>query len=250
MSGHNKWSTIKARKGAADAKRGKVFTKLIREITIAARAGGGDVNANARLRTAVAAARAQNMPNDNIDRAIKKGTGELEGEIIEEMTFEGYGPGGVAIFVEATSDNKNRTTAEVRQIFSKCNGNMGASGCVGYMFKQCGQIIFDASKYTEDEMMEIALDLGADDVALDEDQIVVTTAPSSFIDVKEGFDAKKMEYISAEVTRVPDNTVRVTGKDAANNLKLVDRLEESDDVSNVYANFDIDEAELEQLQNA
>ncbi len=250
MSGHNKWSTIKARKGAADAKRGKIFTKLIREITIAARSGGGDPSSNARLRTAIATAKAQNMPNDNIDRAIKKGTGELEGETIEEMTFEGYGPGGVAIFVEATTDNKNRTTSDVRQIFSKSNGNLGASGCVAYMFKQCGQIIFDAAKYSEDELMEIALELGADDVATEDDQITVTTDPSSFVDVKEGFDAKKMEYLSAEVTRVPDNTVKVTGKDAANNLKLIDKLEECDDVSNVYANFDIDEEELERLQNA
>lgn len=247
MSGHSKWATIKRKKGAADAQRGKLFTKLVREITTAARIGGGDPGGNPRLRTAIAAAKAQSMPADKIERAIKKGTGELEGEVIEEIAYEGYGPGGVAIYVEAQTDNRNRTTADVRTVFSKNNGNLGAANSVAWMFHKRGTLSFDASKYTEDQILEVALDAGADDVRADGDVLQVTTDPKHFADVLDRFEKKGVKYTNAELTMVPENTVKVSGEQAERVLRLVERLEELDDVQKVHANFDIDNAELERI---
>jgi YebC/PmpR family DNA-binding regulatory protein len=247
MSGHSKWSTIKRKKGAIDAARGKVFTKLVREITTAARMGGGDVNGNPRLRLAVAAAKAESMPGDNITRAIKKGTGELEGATVEDSAYEGYAAGGVAVFVEAQTDNKNRTSSDVRTLFNKFGGNMGAAGSVGWMFKRVGLFTFDAAKYSEDELMEAALEAGADDVKTEADSIVVTCDFKAFADVLDKLDKRALKYSSAELTMVPDNYVKVSGDAAARVLKLVEGLEELDDVQKVHANFDIDEAELERL---
>jgi YebC/PmpR family DNA-binding regulatory protein len=248
MSGHSKWSTIKRKKGAIDAKRGRIFTRLIKEITIAARIGGGDQNGNPRLRTAVLAAKAENMPKDNIDRAIKKGTGELEGFTIEEYTYEGYGPGGVAIMVEVMTDNKNRATAELRHAFSKHNGNMGESGCVAWMFQKKGVIQYDRGAVDEEKLMELALDAGADDV-LDEGSVLeVTTDPKDFFKVKEKLDASGLPPAAlAEVSMVPQNTIKVVGKEAEQVLRLMEALEDLDDTQKVYANFDIPEEEMERL---
>jgi YebC/PmpR family DNA-binding regulatory protein len=246
MSGHNKWSTIKHKKGAADAKRGKIFTKLIKEITVAAKLGGGDPAGNPRLRTAVDKAKAENMPKDNIDRAIKKGTGELEGVTYEETTYEGYGPGGVAVLVEVMTDNRNRTVSDVRSIFSKCNGNMGESGCVAWMFDQKGLIVF--SNDTDfDKLFEAALEAGADDVTDEGEQIEVLTDPSGFIEVREALEKAGFKYESAEITMIPQTMVKLEGKQAESMLKLMDRLEDNDDVQNVYANFDISQEEMEKL---
>ncbi len=246
MSGHNKWSTIKHKKGAADAKRGKIFTKLIKEITVAAKLGGGDPNGNPRLRTAIDKAKAENMPKDNIDRAIKKGTGELEGVTYEETTYEGYGPGGVAVLVEVMTDNRNRTVSEVRSIFSKCNGNMGESGCVSWMFDKKGLIVFP--KETDfDKLFEAALEAGAEDVADEGDQIEVMSDPSGFIEVREALEKAGFKYESAEITMIPQTMVKLEGKQAESMLKLMDRLEDNDDVQNVYANFDISQEEMEKL---
>jgi len=240
MSGHSKWSTIKHKKGAADAKRGRIFTRLIKEITIAARMGGGSPEHNPRLRSAIAEAKANNMPASNIDRAIKKGTGELEGISYEEVTYEGYGPGGVAILLEAITDNKNRTTGEIRKIFSKGNGNMGEQNCVGWMFDAKGLIVINKEAASEDKLMEVALDAGAEDIEDDEDTFQVVTDPSSFQEVKDALEQAGIPMVSAKLDKIPQNTVRVEGKDAAQVLKLAEALEEHDDVQNVYANFDID----------
>jgi YebC/PmpR family DNA-binding regulatory protein len=247
MSGHSKWHTIKHKKGALDAKRGKLFTKVIKEITIAARAGGsGDPNQNPRLRKAVNDAKAANMPNDTIDRAIKRGTGELEGVTYEEMTFEGYGPGGVAIMVQTTTDNRNRTVSEVRHIFSKYGGNLGESGSVAWMFNRKGQIIVDATIKGEDEMMEIALDAGAEDMVNDGETYQVLTAPEDFHAVLERVKAAGIEPMSADITMVPQNTIKLEGGAATQMLKLYEMLDDHDDVQSVSANFEIDDAVLEQ----
>jgi YebC/PmpR family DNA-binding regulatory protein len=240
MSGHSKWSTIRHKKGAADAKRGKIFTKLIKEIMVAARMGGGDQTANPRLRAAILAAKAENMPKDNIDRAIKKGTGDLDGAAYEEINYEGYGPGGVAVLVEIMTDNRNRAASDVRHIFSKNGGNLGEAGCVAWMFSKKGSIVFNKDKVSEEEVMEVALEAGADDVQDQEDQIEVITSQEEFGAVKTAFDEKGMAYELAEITMVPQTTVRVEDeKVAAQLLRLMDALEDSDDVQNAYANFDI-----------
>jgi len=249
MSGHSKWSTIKRKKGAVDAKRGKIFTRLIKELTIAARLGGGNPDANPRLRTAMSAAKADNMPKDNIERAIKKGTGELEGVSYEEFTYEGYGPGGVAIMVELMSDNKNRTAAEIRHIFTKHNGNLAESGCVAWMFNKKGTIVYEKHAVDEDKLMEAALEAGAEDLAEEENSWSVMVDPKDFYSVKDEID--KIEglpkYTLAEITMVPQNTVSIMAKEAEQVLRLMEALEDNDDVQNVYANFDIPEKEMEKL---
>lgn len=246
MSGHNKWSTIKHKKGAADAKRGKIFTKLIKEITVAAKLGGGDPDGNPRLRTAIDKAKSENMPKENIERAIKKGIGELEGVNYEETTYEGYGPGGVAVLVEVMTDNKNRTVSEIRSIFSKNNGNMGEAGCVSWMFDKKGLMVF--AKDTDfDKLFEAALEAGAEDVSDEEEQIEVTTDPAAFIEVREALEKAGFKYESAEITMIPQTMVKLEGKQAESMLKLMERLEDNDDVQNVYANFDISSEEMEKL---
>jgi YebC/PmpR family DNA-binding regulatory protein len=244
MSGHSKWSSIKHKKAERDAKRGKVFTKLIKEITIAARLGGGDLNSNPRLRTAVAAARAQSMPNDNIDRAIKKGTGELGGQQLEQITYEGYGPGGVAITVDVLTDNRNRVVAELRFLFTRHGGNLGEAGCVAWMFKKRGCITVEKSAVDEDRLIETALEAGADDVSSDSDIFEVTTAPDKFVAVREALEKARIAVVHAEVTMLPENTVKVSGHTAEQVLKLVEELEDHDEVQSVAANFDIDEQEM------
>ena len=240
MSGHSKWSTIKHKKGAADAKRGKIFTRLIKEITVAARMGGGVPEHNPRLRSAIAEAKAANMPATNIDRAIKKGTGELEGVSYEEATYEGYGPGGVAIMAEVITDNKNRTAGEIRKIFSKGNGNLGEQNCVGWMFDSKGLIVIAKDAVSEEKLMEVALEAGAEDIEDEEDSFQVATDPVGFLGVKEALEQAGIPLLSAKLDKIPQNTVRVEGKDASQVLKLAEALEEHDDVQNVYANFDID----------
>jgi YebC/PmpR family DNA-binding regulatory protein len=249
MSGHSKWSTIKRKKGAADAKRGQAFTRLIKEVTIAARMGGGNPEGNPRLRTAVAAAKAENMPKDNIERAIKKGTGELEGVNYEEFTYEGYGPAGVAVYVEIMTDNKNRTAADVRHIFSKNNGNLGENGCVAWMFEKKGTFVYDKSEVDEEKLMEYVLDAGAEDISEEESTWVVMTDHKDFYSVKEAIDKIDAlpSYTVAEITMIPQNTVKVAGKEVEQVLRLMDALEECEDVQNAYANFDIPESELEKL---
>jgi len=239
MSGHSKWSTIKHKKGAADAKRGKIFTKLIKEVTIAARMGGGDLTANPRLRAAVAAAKAENMPKDNIERAIKKGTGELEGVSYEESTYEGYGPGGAAVIVESLTDNKNRAVADIRHIFSKRGGNMGENGCVSWMFDKKGYFCVSSADIDEERLMEKALDAGAEDVREDGDSFEVITAPEDFETVREALDAAEIPYSDAEVTMLPQNFVTLTGNAAEQMIKLMDALDDCDDVQKVYTNADI-----------
>ena len=248
MAGHSKWANIKRKKGAADAARGKVFTKLVREVTTAARLGGGDPDGNPRLRAAIAAAKAQSMPASNIDRAIKKGTGDLKGQAaIEEVSYEGYGPGGVAVFVEAQTDNRNRTSAEVKAAFTKCNGNLGSSGNVSWLFHKKGQFVFDGAVYTEDQIMEAALEAGAEDVSSENDQVLVVTDWKMFSDVLDHFDKAELKYEAAEITMIPENSVKVSGGDAEQVLKLVERLEDLDDVQKVHANFDIDDEELARI---
>ncbi|GMV66093.1 MAG: YebC/PmpR family DNA-binding transcriptional regulator [Candidatus Omnitrophica bacterium] len=241
MSGHSKWSTIKRKKAKVDAKRGKLFTKAIKEIQVAARVGGGDPEANPRLRTAVLAAKAINMPLDNIDRAIKKAVGELGGVEYEQITYEGYGPGGVAVFVETLTDNKNRTVGEVRHLFSKYGGNMGESGCVGWMFNRRGIIALDAAKADEDQVIEIALEAGAIDVSNEDGTLEVLTDPFKVEEVRQVLEAAGMPIESAEVTMVPQNTVSIEGKQAESCLKMIELLEDNDDVQNVYTNADIPE---------
>lgn len=250
MSGHSKWSSIKHKKAIKDARRGKLFTKLIKEISVAARLGGGDINANPRLRTAVTTARENSMPNENIDRAIKKGTGELEGVHYEEVSYEGYGPGGAAIMASTLTDNRNRTVSDLRRIFDKHSGNMGAAGCVAWMFHKRGVITVEKTKADEDRLMEVTLDAGADDVNDAADTYEILTAPETFEAVKAALDAAKIERASAEVTMVPENTVSLTGKDAEQTLKLLEELEEHDDVQSVASNVDIPQEELERLSAA
>jgi len=240
MAGHSKWKQIKHKKAAADAKRGAKFTKLIKEITIAARQGGGDPAGNPRLRTAIDTAKAQNMPNDNIDRAIKKGTGELEGVHYEEAVYEGFGPGGAAIMVQVTTDNMNRTVADIRHIFSRNGGNLGSQNSVAWMFEKKGQMALDATRTAEDAALEAALETGAEDLAVDGDQYVITTDPTSLHQVADGLRAKGMEPQEPEIAMIPTTTVKVEGGDAEKLLKLVELLEEHDDVSKVFSNFDID----------
>jgi YebC/PmpR family DNA-binding regulatory protein len=247
MSGHSKWSTIKHKKGAADARRGKIFTKLIKEITVAARTGGGDPGGNPRLRSAIAAAKAENMPKDNIDRAIKKGTGELPGVSYEEATFEGYGPGGVAILVEILTDNRKRTVADIRHIFSKNAGNLGEAGCVAWMFDKKGLMLFDKQGVDEEKLINVALEAGAMDVQEREKEYEVTTPPPEFEQVKKKLEESGLPSSYAEITMVPQSTVRLTGKEAHQMLRLMESLEESEDVQHVYANFDIPDEEMEQL---
>jgi YebC/PmpR family DNA-binding regulatory protein len=246
MSGHSKWHTIKHKKGALDAKRGKIFTKLIKEITVAARTGGsGDVDSNARLRKAVSDAKAQNMPNDTIDRAIKRGTGELEGVAYDEITYEGYGPNGVAVLIETMTDNRNRTVAELRHIFSKNGGNLGESGSVAWMFDKKGYIVVDKAARSEDELFEIAIEAGADDVQDDGEAFEILTAPENFEAVHEAVKAAGVEPQAAEISMVPQNYIKLEGAEAKTMMKLYDALDDNDDVQKVYANFDIDESEME-----
>jgi len=246
MSGHNKWSTIKHKKGAADAKRGKIFTKLIKEISVAAKLGGGDPNGNPRLRTAVDKAKAENMPKDNIDRAIKKGTGGMEGVTYEEIVYEGYGPGGAAVLVEVLTDNRNRSVSDIRSIFTKNNGNMGEAGCVSWMFSKKGLIVYDKS-VDFDQLFEAAIEAGADDVTEQDEQIEVTTEPATFIEVREALGAKGFKMANAEITMIPQTQVVLDGKQAESMLRLMDKLEDNDDVQNVYANFDISAEEMEKM---
>lgn len=247
MSGHSKWHTIKHKKGALDAKRGKIFTRLIKEITVAARTGNsGDVNLNARLRKAVSDAKANNMPNDTIDKAIKRGTGELEGVSYEEITYEGYGPAGVAVILETMTDNRNRTVAEIRHLFSKNGGNLGESNSVGWMFDRKGSILVDLNAKSEDELMEIALNAGAEDMQTDADSYQILTAPEDFDTVLEAVKTAGIEPIEAEISMIPQNYIKLEGKDAQQMLKLYEALDDHDDVQKVFANFDIDDATMEQ----
>jgi len=249
MSGHSKWATIRHKKGAADAKRGKAFTKLIKELMVAARMGGGNPEGNPRLRAALLAAKAENMPKDNIDRAIKKGTGELEGVNYEEMMYEGYGPGGVAVLVDIMTDNRNRAASEVRHIFSRNSGNLGEAGCVAWMFNKKGSIVFDKKAIPEEELIELALEAGAEDVIDQEDQFEIITSPEDFANVKAAFDDKGLDYELAEITMSPQTTVRIEDpKTAQQLLRLMDALEDADDVQHVYANFDIPDQIIESLE--
>ena len=239
MSGHSKWSSIKHKKAAKDAKRGKIFTKMIKEITVAARMGGGDINANPRLRTAVTTARTSSMPSDNIERAIKKGTGELEGVNYEEISYEGYGPAGVAIMVSILTDNRNRTVAEIRNIFDKHGGNLGASGCVAWMFSKKGLITVEKSAAAEERVFEVALEAGADDIGDGGEVFEVTVAPERLEDVKTALEKGGIAVASAEVAMVPQNTITLRGREAEQTLKLLEVLEDHDDVQKVAANVDI-----------
>ncbi|MDJ0985187.1 MAG: YebC/PmpR family DNA-binding transcriptional regulator [Desulfobacterales bacterium] len=241
MSGHSKWSSIKHKKAATDAKRGKIFTKLIKEITVAARMGGGDLDANPRLRTAIQAAKSENMPKDNIERAIKKGTGELEGVNYEESIYEGYGPGGAAVLIESLTDNKNRTVADIRHIFSKAGGNMGESGCVAWMFDKKGYIAVENKAVDEEALMEAALDAGAEDIREDDSNFEVITAPEDFETVKSAIDSASIPYLVAEVTMLPQSTTDLKGKEAEQMVKLMEALDDCDDVQKVYTNADIPE---------
>ena len=248
MSGHSKWSTIKRKKGAIDSKRGKIFTKLIKEITLAARLGGGDIEGNSRLRQAIMAAKEENMPKDNIDRAVKKGTGDQAGAAAyEEVTYEGYGPAGVAVIVDVMTDNKNRTVAEIRHSFSKHGGNLGENGCVAWMFDKKGSIVFDKKAVGEDALMEIALEAGAEDVRDQESEWEVITDPMTFEAVKKAIDQKGWKYLEAHVGKIPQNTVKLEAGKAEQMLKLMEKLEDNDDVQNVYANFDIPDDVMEKL---
>jgi len=247
MSGHSKWSSIKHKKAATDAKRGKIFTKLIKEITVAARMGGGDIEANPRLRAAVLAGKAENMPKDNIERAIKKGTGDLEGVSYEEIIYEGYGPGGAAVLVESLTDNKNRTVADIRSIFGKNGGNLGENGCVAWMFDKKGYIAVARSAVDEDTLMETALEAGAEDIREDNGNFEVITEPGDFEAIKEAIDKASIPFNDAEVTMLPQNTTNLTGKEAEQMLRLMEMLEDYDDVQKVYTNADIPEEILDNM---
>ena len=243
MSGHSKWSTIKHKKGAADKKRAKIFTKLIKEITVAARMGGGDPGSNPRLRHAIDSAKAQNMPKDNVDRAIKKGTGDMDGVNYEEILYEGYGPGGVAVMVECLTDNKNRTIADVRYIFNKAGGNVGTDGCVAWMFDKKGVITVSKESIEEETLMEVAIDAGAEDIKDEGDSFDVLTAPEDFDAVKDAIDGAEIAYEVAEISMVPQNTTAVSGKEAEQMIKFMEALDDCDDIQNFYTNADIpDEA--------
>jgi len=246
MAGHSKWANIKHRKGAQDAKRGKIFTKIIKELTVAARIGGGDPDTNPRLRTAVDKAKQANMPKDNVDRAIKKGTGDLDGVNYEEGIFEGYGPGGVALIVEFLTDNRTRTVADVRHSFSKYGGNLGVSGSVAFLFDRKGLISFSADN-DFDQIFEIALEAGAEDVRDEGDVYEVITEPTDFIEVREAMATAGLQWDTAEVSMIPQTQVQLAGKPAETMLKLMDALEDNDDVQNVFANFDISEEELAKI---
>ena len=248
MSGHSKWSTIKRKKGALDAKRGKVFTRLTKEIIVAAKIGGGDPSGNPRLRTAIAAAKSENMPKDNIEKAIKKGTGELEGVNYEEYSYEGYGPGGVAIMVEVMTDNKNRTLPEVRAVFNKNNGSMGENGCVSWMFEKKGVIIVDAKETTEEKLIDVALEAGADDIVSEDGAFEVYTDQSAFEEVRKSIEDAGIKITMAEMTMKPQNSVRLEGREAEQVIRLLDRLEDLDDVQKVYANFDIPDETLAAME--
>ena len=248
MSGHSKWSTIKRKKAKTDAQRGKIFTKLIKEITVAARMGGGDETTNPALRTAIAAAKAANMPAANIDRAIKKGTGELPGVSYEQVVYEGYGPGGTALLIDALTDNKNRTVAEIRHLLSKHNGNLGESGCVSWIFEKKGVITVKTDQISEDDLLELIMDAGADDMSSEDDFYEIVTQPSVFEQVKKALTENQIQVESAELTLHPKNTVKVEEKEAEQLLKLMDALEDHEDVSHVYSNFDIDAEVLEKLE--
>jgi len=248
MSGHSKWSTIKRKKGANDAKRGKIFSKLIKEITVAARHGGGDPDGNPRLRSAIAAAKAENMPKDNISRAIDKGSGGGDGDTYEEILYEGYGPGGVAVLVECMTDNRNRTVADVRHFFAKSNGNLGENGCVAWMFEKKGQILVDKENISEEDLMDKALEAGAEDVIEDENEFQVLTSTDEFNDVRDGLEEQGVAFLEASISMIPQNTIEIDDeKIAVSLLKLLENLEDHDDVQKVHANFDIDQDLMEKL---
>ncbi|HLB95139.1 MAG TPA: YebC/PmpR family DNA-binding transcriptional regulator [Nitrospiria bacterium] len=247
MGGHSHWSTIKRKKGAEDAKRGKAFTKVIREVTTAARVGGSDPNGNPRLRLAIVKAKDVNMPADNIKKAIQRGTGELPGVIYEEAIYEGYGPGGVAILIEITSDNKNRTVSEIRNLLDKYGGRMGEAGCVSWMFHKKGYIVIEKGKADEEKLMNLVLETGAEDLKSDESNFEIMTAPPDFEGVRKALAAQQIEAVSAEVTFVPQSYVHLEGKEAELMLKLMEALEEQDDVQAVHANFDIPQAVMEKV---
>ncbi len=238
MSGHNKWSTIKHKKGKADAERGKIFSRLVKEISVAAREGGGDADMNPRLRVAIDTAKSQNMPNDNIDRAIKRGTGELEGITYEEITYEAYGPGGVAILIEVLTDNRNRSAAEVRHTLSKGGGSLGSRNSVSYLFTKQGQLTVDASACTEEQVMEAGMEAGLEDVYLEEGLLVLSTAPEDVFSVKDALEKAGIKVDSAEIVKVPSNTVTLSGREAEQNVRLLNALEENEDIQAVYSNFD------------
>ena len=241
MSGHSKWSSIKHKKGATDAKRGKIFSKLIKEITVAARMGGGDPDSNPRLRSVILTAKSENMPKDNMERAIKKGTGELEGVNYEESTYEGYGPGGAAVFLESLTDNKNRAVADIRHIFNKHGGNLGENGCVAWMFDKKGYFAVEKSTVGEDTLMEIAIEAGAEDVREDNGSFEIITEPDDFESVKDAIDKAAIPYIDAEITMLPQSTTNLEGKQALQMVKLMEALEDCEDVQKVYTNADIPE---------
>lgn len=249
MSGHNKWSTIKHKKGAADAKRGKIFSKIIKEMTVAARLGGGDPANNPRLRAVIDKAKAANMPQDNVTRAIKKGTGEIEGVTYEEITYEGYGVGGVAILIECMTDNIKRTVSEIRHLLAKNGGSMGEAGSVAWMFDKKGVVILNKEGIDEEKLMEVALEAGASDIKDDGDVMEVVTEPSDFDTVKKAVEGASFTIVEGSVQMVPKNTIAVAGEDAEKILKLMDALEDHDDVQNVWANFDIDEQSMNQLSS-
>jgi YebC/PmpR family DNA-binding regulatory protein len=245
MSGHSKWATIKHKKAATDARRGKAFTKIIRELTIAARVGGGDPSTNPRLRTAISAAKNENMPNDNIERAIQRGTGQLEGETLEEVMYEGYGPGGVGMLVQVVTGNRNRAAGEIRHLFSKNGGNMAETGAVGWMFHRKGDIVVPKEQADEEKMMSIVLDAGAEDLRDDGSAWEVTTPPEAMEKVRDALTSAGVKPASAEVSWVPQNYVKLTGQQAQQMVRMVEAMEDHDDVQHVYANFDIDEKEIQ-----
>ncbi len=245
MSGHSKWHSIRHKKGAADARRGKLFTNLIKEITVAARLGGGDPDGNPRLRAAMAAAKSANMPGENIKRAVQKGTGELPGLSYEDAVYEGYGPGGVAILVEAVTDNKNRTVSDIRHVFSKFGGNLGQSGCVAHLFQRQGLILIDKSSTSEDDLMSVALEAGAEDMREAGEVYEIYTSPQDYDAVLEEIRRHNLEVASADLSMIPQTTMQLAGKPAQQMLRLMESLEDHDDVQKVFANFDIEDAELE-----
>jgi YebC/PmpR family DNA-binding regulatory protein len=247
MSGHSKWSSIKHKKGATDAKRGKIFSRLIKEVTVAARLGGGDPNGNPRLRTAIQIAKAENMPKDNIERAIKKATGELEGISYEEVNYEGYGPGGVAMLIDCLTDNKNRTVADIKHLLDRHGGNLGEPGCVAWMFEQKGLIVLDKDKVDEETLIDVALEAGAADVKDSETEFEVVMEPADFEAVKKALDDAGLIYTLAETSMIPQNTIKLDGKRANQMLNLIDALEDHEDINHVYANFDIPDEVLEAM---
>jgi YebC/PmpR family DNA-binding regulatory protein len=241
MAGHSKWAQIKRKKAVTDSRRGQLWTKLLKEISVAARLGGGDSEGNSRLRTAVQDARSANVPNDNIDRAIKRGTGQLEGMSIEEVTYEGYGPGGVAVLVETVTDNKNRTVSEIRHLFARNGGNLGENGCVSWMFEKRGYFAIDNKEMTEEQFMEVALELGADDISIEDESYEIFTRPEDYGAVRDALEQRELALVSRELAMLPQNYVQVDDESAPGVLRLMEALEEHDDVQNVWANFDLDE---------